>query len=38
MMLGAQQAVLVPFHFPVFGVNLRMGSSPIPTEVNIERS
>ena len=25
MMLGAQRAVLVPFRFPVYGVNLRMG-------------
>ena len=26
MMLGAQRAVLVPFRFPAFGVNLRKGS------------
>jgi hypothetical protein len=26
MMLGAQRAILVPFHFLVFGVNLRKGS------------
>ena len=31
MMLGAQRAVLVPFRFPVFDMNLRMGSSPIRT-------
>ena len=38
MMLGAQRAVLVPFRFSVCGVNLRKGSSPFPSDVNIERS
>ena len=38
MMLGAQRAVLVPFRFLVYGVSLRKGSSPFPSNVNIERS
>jgi len=47
MMLGAQRAVLVPFRFPVFGMNLWMGSylaaqadrgKPCPYDVNSERS
>jgi len=38
MMLGAQRAVLVPFLFPVFRVNLRKESSSFPTNANIARS